>query len=54
MAVDDRLGPYFGFQMVNDPLMEISQGKLNTCAERFLEGWRRGLAEFWNVIKEKL
>lgn len=45
MAQDDRLAGCF---------IEFSGDNLNKHARLFIQGWQKGINEFWNEIKEKL
>ncbi|MFH1152559.1 MAG: hypothetical protein V1793_01985 [Pseudomonadota bacterium] len=54
IVADDRMATYFSFLISKDSLMEISQGVLNKYARLYVEGWRKGVSEFWLAVKEKL
>ncbi|MCP4115139.1 MAG: hypothetical protein GY737_06960 [Desulfobacteraceae bacterium] len=54
MASDERLSASFGETIASDYLMEKSGEDLNKHTRLFLEGWLKGVNEFWNEIKEKL
>jgi hypothetical protein len=54
LVQDGRMGSYFNTRIQSDPRMQISQGTLNKYARLYIDGWRKGVQEFWNVIKEKI
>jgi hypothetical protein len=54
MANDERLSASFGETIASDYLMEQAGEELNKHTKLFLEGWLKGVDEFWNEIKEKL
>ncbi|SMC49793.1 hypothetical protein SAMN02746065_10348 [Desulfocicer vacuolatum DSM 3385] len=54
MVTDPRLDAYFSPIITKDPLMEITPEGINKYTKLFIEGWHRGVVEFWNEIKEKI
>lgn len=54
MANDERLSQFFMHTIKRDRLMEHSGNQINKHARLFIEGWRKGINEFWNEIKEKI
>ena len=54
IAGDTMLYHYFADIVSADPHLELSGDNLNKYTKLFLEGWRKGLSEFWNEIKEKI
>lgn len=54
MAGDRMLGEYFSNLAESDHFAEISADNINKYGKLFLDGWRRGVREFWNEIKEKI
>jgi len=54
MAVDEMLGSYFSGLFSSDHLMETTPDGVNKYGKLFLDGWRRGVRDFWNEIKEKI
>jgi hypothetical protein len=54
MAEDDMLGCYFHTLIASDHLMEKTGDGINKYGKLFLDGWRRGVRDFWNEIKEKI
>jgi len=51
---DPMLGSYFSQQAVKNNLMEGKEGSLKPYMAIYLDGWRTGLAEFWDAVKDKL
>ena len=54
MTEDDTLGSYFSDILSSDNLMEKTADGVNKYGRLFLDGWRRGVRDFWNEIKEKI
>ena len=54
MVTDPRLEGYFSPLIAKDPLMEFSPEGINKYTKLFIEGWHKGVLEFWNEIKEKI
>jgi len=54
IAQDQRLGTYFTELMDDSLFRGKSPGELEKYTNLFFDGWRRGVAEFWDEIKEKL
>ncbi len=54
IAADDRLSAYFSDIFSKDRLLDCQGSELNKFTRLFLDGWQRGLSDFWNEIKEKL
>lgn len=55
MVNDPRMEGYFSPLIAKDPLMESSpEGSINKYTKLFIEGWHKGVVEFWNEIKEKI
>ena len=54
-ACRDRvLGPYFRDKIEASKLMQISGETINGYTKMYLQGWQRGLREFWEMIRDKL
>ena len=51
---DNVLGGYFFEKVEKSRLMEINGGEMNEYLAVYVNGWRKGLAEFWDEVKEKL
>ncbi len=60
MTEDDTLGEYFNTIICSDHIMKntttdgVNNHGINKYAKLFLDGWRRGVRDFWNEIKEKI
>ncbi len=59
MAEDDTLGGYFDNILSSDHIMQntadgTNKYGVNKYGKLFLDGWRRGVRDFWNEIKEKI
>lgn len=54
MAGDWMLGEYFCELVSSDHFIEISVENTNKYGKLFLDGWRKGVKEFWNEVKEKI
>ncbi|MEE4242635.1 MAG: hypothetical protein V2I36_14305 [Desulfopila sp.] len=52
--VDGVLGPYFQEKFEHSKLMAIQNDVMNQYACLYVEGWQKGLREFWEEIKDKL
>ncbi len=53
-ARDGILGPYFSEKIRKDRLMVINDDGINEYVRIYIKGWKRGLTDFWDEIKEKL
>lgn len=54
-AAQDRvLGLYFTEKIETSKLMQLDNEKINEYTRIYIQGWRKGLAEFWDVIKDKI
>jgi hypothetical protein len=52
---DRALGPYFFERAVKNGLVDEQDGTPNEAYLRvYVDGWKKGLAEFWDAIKDKL
>ncbi len=51
---DGILGTYFSEKISKDKLMDIHDDGINEYARIYIKGWKRGLSDFWDEIKEKL
>ncbi len=52
---DDRiLGLYFTEKIEASSLMAIKNHSINEYARIYMQGWKKGLTEFWDEIKDKL
>ncbi|MBF0572260.1 MAG: hypothetical protein HQK69_00660 [Desulfamplus sp.] len=54
MIKDDTLGGYFNNLLSSENLIEKTAEGANKYGRLFLDGWRRGVRDFWNEIKEKI
>ncbi|SLM30479.1 conserved hypothetical protein [Desulfamplus magnetovallimortis] len=54
MASDKMLGSYFSELAESDHFIDISSDTINKYGKLFLDGWRKGVKEFWNEVKEKI
>ncbi|MBF0377908.1 MAG: hypothetical protein HQK72_10555 [Desulfamplus sp.] len=54
MAKDDTLGSYFNNLLSSEELVEKKTDGIGKYGRLFLDGWRRGVRDFWNEIKEKI
>lgn len=54
VAKDTLLSHYFNDIDGTDEHLEFSGDNPNKYTKLFLEGWQKGVSEFWNVIKEKI
>ena len=51
---DELLGPYFSEKLGNLNPGPNAAGSLGDPALAFLDGWHRGVQEFWAAVKDKL
>ena len=51
---DRILGPYFSEKIEGSKLMALHDDTVNDYARMYIHGWKRGLHEFWEEIKDKL
>jgi len=51
---DRVLGPFFLEKIEASRLMDISSDAINEYARIYIEGWKKGLEEFWEEIRNKL
>ena len=52
---EDRiLGSYFSEKIHANKLMKIQSNAVNEYARIYIQGWKKGLTEFWEEIKDKL
>ena len=51
---DEVLGEYFAQKLSGDKLMEASGETVNAYARAWISGWKHGVSEFWDEIKDKL
>ena len=52
---DGMLGDYFSDQAVKNGLLSASEGTVNEEYLRiYMDGWKRGLHDFWDAVKDKL
>lgn len=51
---DPVLGDFFLGKVEKSQFMEIKDGTMNEYLKVYVDGWRKGLAEFWTEVKEKL
>lgn len=54
LAMDVRMAPHVCRKIATDPVMDITPEGLNKYARLYVDGWRKGIYEFWNAIKEKI
>ena len=54
MATDSLLSRNLSRTIESDLAMDITSEGLNRCARLYVDGWRKGIAEFWTIIQEKL
>ncbi len=54
MTEDRMLGKYFSDLVASDHFIDISMDNINKYGKLFLDGWLRGVMDFWNEIKEKI
>ena len=54
VASDNVLGAFFVEKMAQSSLMEIGDETVNDHARIYIQGWKKGLEEFWEEIKGKL
>lgn len=51
---DKILGAYFCEKIETNKMMAILQEGINEYTRIYLQGWKKGLTEFWQEIKDKL
>lgn len=51
---DNVLGAYFSEKIEGSRLMAHHEDTVNDYARLYINGWKRGLHEFWEEIKDKL
>lgn len=51
---DPILGAYFSEKAAKNRLMDGGNSRNTTYMSVYLEGWRKGLVEFWEAIKDKI
>ncbi len=54
MVKDSIMGSYFEKCLKGTCFMDGVGKELDKYSRLFLEGWKKGLSDFWNEIKEKL
>ena len=54
IASDPRLGTYFKELLNSGLFKDTSRQNLEKYTRLFFDGWRKGVNEFWDEIKEKL
>lgn len=54
IASDPRLGTYFKDLLNSGLFKDTSRHNLEKYTRLFFDGWRKGVNEFWDEIKEKL
>lgn len=53
-ATDSPMASHITATIGRDPVMDVSSDGLNKYARLYVDGWRKGIMEFWNAIKEKI
>ncbi len=54
-ATRDRvLGDYFAEKVARNRLMEVTPEGVNQHLRVYLEGWKSGIGQFWNEVRDKL
>ena len=54
-ACQDRvLGHFFSQKAARSPRMQPSGDAVNDCLRVYIDGWKKGLDEFWLEVKDKL
>jgi len=51
---DSVLGSYFSDKIEGSGRMAIEDDTPNEFVRMYMEGWKKGLSDFWEVIKDKL
>ncbi len=51
---DGIMGPYFSEKIKMDKLMDFLDDGINEYARIYIKGWKKGLADFWDEIKDKI
>ncbi len=51
---DSKFNYYFNEIFNSDHLIKFSQTNFNQHAKKFIDGWCKGVSDFYNEIKEKL
>lgn len=51
---DRVLGTFFMEKIESNRLMDLQNDTINEYARIYIEGWKKGLEEFWDEIKSKL
>ena len=51
---DPVLGDYFAGRIERNKLMEINDSGLNEYLRLYLDGWLKGLSDFWTEVKDKI
>ena len=54
ISADPRLAHYFSTLEEKPDEVEFATESPSRATQHFVEGWYRGVEEFWNAIKEKL
>ena len=53
-ATDPVLGHYFCEKIDKSKLMDMEDGRVNEYTRIYISGWKKGLGEFWDAVKDKL
>jgi Arc/MetJ-type ribon-helix-helix transcriptional regulator len=51
---DKILGSYFLEKIESSKLMQLDGETINEYTRIYLQGWKKGLSEFWEVIRDKI
>jgi len=53
-TTDAVVGHYFREKIDKSKLMKEEDGTINEYARIYINGWKKGLEEFWDAVKDKL
>jgi len=51
---DSILGDFFKRVQKKDKMMSLSEGLTNGYFEKYIDGWKDGVSEFWKKIKDQV